>query len=544
MFAWAGAVGAQSMGIDPDEERNAPPPPTPLEFPQYVGINGEQTQTVTDFNVIYRHLLTLRKPQDITIDHVKAFNLKVETDIEGLQIVPDELLQGLPPLVWDKSSDDNEASEAHKMGNGVPYPPREKYDVVKKELLLDSDDAFREASRMPPKPGRDRVRLTQSRKFWVGLERMSQYWDTSRDNYYDRLVREPRPEEGTQTVNSPQQQQTITNTGVGDPMDTGDSSAGETNYERVYKGRRLGTGSEMPADIRDETMRGLLEMVAWPFQCQVTVPSTMPRLHVQGLLFPVRHTLVSGRVPQDRQTARSGILEGPVIGVQCRDETNFNEPNGKPGFCSKEFCDLFREIGAMLLLAQERAREGTVEVRPGEGKWWTTVPRFGGADHEGVTGEAANSNNAKEKEDDKDDTNNQSMHKRSRYANPLIPSRRSGRSRRLTPSEKWKIIEPGMHLWDRKMKYMQIGKKSDSPYDDIYMLSHINHHVSILHLRVHRRYIECLTTGSSDLDERGTPEQPWNVLKLRRTKWYDLLDSEHRLEVFHSLWRLYHYLMR
>lgn len=76
------------------------------------------------------------------------------------------------------------------------------------------------------------------------------------------------------------------------------------------------------------------------------------------------------------------------------------------------------------------------------------------------------------------------------------------------------------------------------------MLSSISHHVSILHLRVHRRYIECLTTGDSSLNDQGTPEQPWNILKLRRTKWYDLLDNEQRLEVFHSLWRLYHYIVR
>lgn len=78
----------------------------------------------------------------------------------------------------------------------------------------------------------------------------------------------------------------------------------------------------------------------------------------------------------------------------------------------------------------------------------------------------------------------------------------------------------------------------------IYMLSSINHHASILHLRIHRRYIDCLTTGDSALSDPGTPEQPWNILKLRRTKWYDLLDNEQRLEVFHSLWRLYHYIMR
>lgn len=453
------------MGIDPDQEREPPPSPTPVEFPEYVGLNDEDEKCTTDFKAIYRNLLELRKPQDITIDHVKALNLRIETGLEGLRIISDEDLRAAPPLVWDRmNADDENPAGGPKMGNGVPYPPFEKYEIVKKELLTDSDDAFREAARMPQKPGRDRVRLTQTRKFWTGLERMAQYWDTSQDEYYERPAAAAKPEEN-KIVNDMREQQ-LSDTGLSSPMDTSDCPTEDaTTYVRVYKGRRVGTGCEMPSDIREDTMRGLIEMVAWPFQCQASVPSIPPRLNVQGLLFPVRHTLISGRVPLDRQAARCGILEGPLLGLQCREETKFSAE--EPETWSQEYCDLFREVGAMLLLAQERAREGAVEVRPGEGKWWTTVPRFGGAEHDGVTGEAANPDNEKEKEEKKYDDNKQSVHKRSRYSNPLISSRRAVRSRRLTPSEKWKFIGPGTSLWDKRMRYMQIGKPKDSPYDDV-----------------------------------------------------------------------------
>jgi hypothetical protein len=39
--------------------------------------------------------------------------------------------------------------------------------------------------------------------------------------------------------------------------------------------------------------------------------------------------------------------------------------------------------------------------------------------------------------------------------------------RRLTSSEKWKIIQPGPSLWDKRLSYMQIGKARDSPFDDV-----------------------------------------------------------------------------
>lgn len=75
------------------------------------------------------------------------------------------------------------------------------------------------------------------------------------------------------------------------------------------------------------------------------------------------------------------------------------------------------------------------------------------------------------------------------------------------------------------------------------MVSQLNHHVSILHLRVHRRYIECLTDGVSKIADAGVSDHPWDVLKLRRSKWYDLMDGEQRIEAFQGLWRVFHYLV-
>jgi hypothetical protein len=129
-------------------------------------------------------------------------------------------------------------------------------------------------------------------------------------------------------------------------------------------------------------------------------------------------------------------------------------------------CDLLREVGAMLLTAQERARHGVMEVKPGEGKWWTTIPRWGGAPNEGVTVDADADSSDKDKKPEVDIGN---AHKRSRYANPLLSSRRSGSGhpRKMTANEKWKILQGGSSLWDKRMKYMQIGKPKESPYDDV-----------------------------------------------------------------------------
>jgi hypothetical protein len=445
------------VGIDPDQERNPPSPPTPLDFPRYDQFVNQGVHSTTDFKAISQGLASLKKPQDFTVEHARVLNLHVAADLDASQLVPDQLLKNLPPLPWEETTSPDKP-EQYLMSNGVAYPAVEKYNLVKAELLLENDDAYREAVRVPPKPGRSRVRLTQSRKFWVGLEKMAQYWDDSLDEYYEKPVKAIEQTNRDQ-LGEEQTAEAITT----DAMDTSETPCVNESSKRVYKGRRIGTGHEMPDDIREETMRGFLEMVAWPFQCQLAIPSLPPRLLVQKLLFPARQTLVASRIPLDRQIARKGILEGPMLAVQCRGQTTFREAGETFGHGRREACDLAREVVAMLLLAQERFRDGTSEVKPGEGKWWTTTPRWGGAPDEGVTGEAA----ARSEKESESEPGDGSVHKRSRYSNSLMASRRSTRPRKLTPSEKWKILEAGPSLWDKRLVYTQIGKPKDSLYDDV-----------------------------------------------------------------------------
>lgn len=475
-------VAVPTVGIDVEKERQPPSAPTPLDFPSYVIPEPDENASEATLDDFYRVLLSIRKPQDLTVHHLKALNLKLQSDVPISSIVPEDRMKDLPPLPWEENSSDQSGSETSQklMSNGNPYPPKEKYDVVKKEMLIDNDDAFREVSRMAPRPGRERVRLTQSRRFWAGLEHMAQYWDDSLDHYYERPAT-PKPtsdeEAGDkmQTDNDQSEKTDGTDGKMDVDSDTQDKREDQASQptKTVYTGRRIGNGSEMPEEMREETIRGFVEMAAWPFGCQTTVPSLPPRLAVRNLLFPVRQTLLAARAPKDRQLARKGILEGPMLLVQCRPETSFREAGQDVGYGTGEVCDLFREIGAMLLMAQERAREGSTEVKPGEGKWWTTKPRWGGAPNAGVTGDASNSDE-KPAEDDSENkaaAEAGNAKKRSKHDHPFTfrrtSSGSSGHPRKMSNAEKWKLLQPGPSLWDKKMIYMQIGKPKDSPFDDV-----------------------------------------------------------------------------
>ena len=116
---------------------------------------------------------------------------------------------------------------------------------------------------------------------------------------------------------------------------------------------------------------------------------------------------------------------------------------------------LFRS-GGLLLLAQERAREGKIERRGGDGKWWSTKERWGGGPG-GEVGEATGATEILEKDAPS-----------KREEKPVERNRDGSKFRRRpTPAEVWKTLRPGYPLWDPKVTYEAIGKDRTVEWDDV-----------------------------------------------------------------------------
>ena len=74
------------------------------------------------------------------------------------------------------------------------------------------------------------------------------------------------------------------------------------------------------------------------------------------------------------------------------------------------------------------------------------------------------------------------------------------------------------------------------------MVSSLNHHISLLRLRVHPVYLQYLTDG--ELSEDLPLDTDWCSPKLQRTRWFDLFDVEDRVEAMRGIWGVLSYLMR
>lgn len=74
------------------------------------------------------------------------------------------------------------------------------------------------------------------------------------------------------------------------------------------------------------------------------------------------------------------------------------------------------------------------------------------------------------------------------------------------------------------------------------MISSLNHHISVLRLRVHPLYMKYLTNGVMPHD---VPlETDWCSPKLQRTRWFDLFSVDDRTEAMRGIWGVMSYLMR
>jgi len=111
-----------------------------------------------------------------------------------------------------------------------------------------------------------------------------------------------------------------------------------------------------------------------------------------------------------------------------------------------------------------------------------------------------------------------------------------------TKYEMWKEMQQPRPVWDPKVKYIAVGREEDSEWDEVYMLSSMYHHVSIVKLRVHGAYIDYLTDGS--LPSTLPSDPTWCQPSMQRSQWFNLFHIGQRVEAFRCLWGVMCYLTR
>ncbi|KAG8162632.1 hypothetical protein KVR01_007110 [Diaporthe batatas] len=535
------------------------PAPTPIDLPQCrprasEGRSGDSEATpAPHLTSILQSLV--RPPDQVAVAHLEALGVDVTADVSPADLVPDPSC--LPDFDrWDALSREeahNSDSESRPtLENGKLASGPLKYVDLREGLATDNDRAFRAVRRVAPKPGEQYVRLGYCHEFFRHLESLTGFWDDTS---------KPMPSEPP-----------------------GDEPA-EGSQEN-YGWYRTSAGTSMPPQYRTQLLTSFLKLIIYDFSCNV-MSRQEPRLYIKspaaqsqpGSPAPSRrHSYFSSgcnfifRMPTDRESARRGIVEGPIAAVSPRHTTVF-PPHGRE---RESVIDLSREVVAALITAQHRAREGRTEERPGKGAWWTTRPRWGGGPG-GPIGKEAEALEARDASavlvGDKDERPMDLGHSvaaegdlgavggGTRPNGPIVsprqymmmppPPRSSSRgatsqqqpqSKRprkgLAVYDAYRMVRPPAMHWDPKTRYTPVGRRRGLDYDDVFVISSLFHHVSVLRVRVPDRLLQVL-------DGAPTPAgRDWGPVKVWRTRWLDFFVPEDRVEAMKAVWAVAAYAMR
>lgn len=352
-------------------------------------------------------------------------------------------------------------TEGAKLHNGRAFPTDEEFEVRSKEIMLPNAMAYGILAGKT-RGDKNAPRLMQFRRFWEGLDSMANYWDTSLDEYippgegYDSehsshvspLSTPPLP--GTRRpVRSAFAEAECPRSTVSATQDGKDESTG------TYRGYRMSNGANMPEQHRVDTIRAFLEPITWPFGFTIQQPRRPSILTIGNVKLPVRLSHSVWRIPKERERAQGRWIEGPLMGISCRNETDFT-PNS---VASK--VDITHELVALLLIAQARAREGRAETHSGEGKWWTSVPRWGG----GTGGEAGDGRADEDNNLSDEDARSKSNDPASSTGAPA--DRKKSFGKRPDLHEVWNTLKVGAGHWDPKADYQRLGQDTGTEWDQV-----------------------------------------------------------------------------
>lgn len=509
-----------------DKPREAPPSATPVQLPQYP--HGCLNNVPYTADEIYRLFSTLQKPGP-NKRHLEALNVHVVADVALEQLIPNGYI---PPTSWLADPATSGGSNAfpapipppnEKLRNGAYKPKHEDFYSRVKELMVNNDDAFCSLQRKPPPQGRPAIKLAHFRKMWDSLSDIAGYWDTSLDRYITT-----EPEAAAMDVDQIRAEVKAVNKG-----DTQKSTSKTPKVE--YTGRRISNGEHMPPMFREHTIAAFVETIVWCFRCRVEQPRIAPKLRFHQMMFGILQSNSVYCTPEDQQQARKGLRQGPVMGIQCRPNFEFRKPNEIPGETKDEIRDLLHEVSLGLSMAQKRDREGKEEDKYWEGKWWCTVPRFGGAPER----PAGDDDDEEMKDEAKADG------KESESDNKTDPSASARKKQKLSGARaKWSAAPPPSSQYEKNVVYQHVGKVKGANYDDIYLISSLTHHLSILHLRVPSAYSAYLTLHHPPSPDFVPSQHPWYKIEVRRSRWFDLLDAADRVEAMRGIWGVVGWLMR
>ncbi|KAK6539590.1 hypothetical protein TWF694_009799 [Orbilia ellipsospora] len=267
-----------------------------VTYPRCLALTSSTASTAPpsppDFDTITQIFTTIKKHTDITAAHLSLLNVSYSYDLPLSSIIPTKY-----------HADENEADD------------RSIFNQRKKEVTVENQDAYDFIARK-----RRDIKIGNFYKFYQTAEMVELLLSSDSDSSSNS---------GTAAASS---------TPVSPP------NSREANLEMTAAARSA-------ARYREDLLRNFVDPIAWGYDMRIYPPRYQPRLLSRKSLFNAKVDLYVHLQPPTMQERKEGIVIGPAVVLQTRNEDKYSETD--------DLLDAVHELSALLTFGQERSRKGT-----------------------------------------------------------------------------------------------------------------------------------------------------------------------------------------
>lgn len=266
-------------------------------------------------------------------------------------------------------------------------------------------------------------------------------------------------------------------------------------------------------------------------------PRPSPKFNLQCSRFSIHLNYHIYKTPDDPQEARSGLVDGPVMGMQIRHEHAFKalaDPQAVLRKKRKKLMAAAIAAKAPPTPEEEEARRKKAEKEKAraerKAKLGIPVRRSRGPSADEEPEEKPIEGEMKEEVDDL--LGNEGILVQGADGTPQDIV---GITREIVALLSIAQLRARDGTSERKVRFRAIGKE-EGYWDDVFMVTCLHHHVSISHLRVSKPYLRFLKTGKlPNKDHPFIKEGGWEKLQLRKTRYWSLMEPKERTEAARAL---------
>lgn len=507
----------------------------PLTFPTYKRSPPKSDPTFTppsSERSFYNYFSKLRHATDVTTQHLDLLNVSVEND------VPITVMLGRCTSNSCGGSGDESAVEEEGK-KWLPPPNDATWVERQRELSIENEVAVEVLCRT-----RRDISVGYMFRFFQAVEMVRVYYKLPTP------IVGPLPEDRTNVAILPSPSSSETLPIINRKRPAGDEALGiekkgrgsppsDTDDECVSDDDDESTFS-MPERFREELIASFVEPICWGYGVKVFPPRAAPKLQVQKSKFSVNianHVYLTPTAPAE---ARSGFLDGPVMGLQARHEYSFRALSDPYAAVQKRRKSLLAsaaskstsaiDLDAIAAKAERRlaASEAKLKAkRTSSSKTDRAAKKKKGTDEVLI-------------EDDKYDEGYLLTDEAGQPQDVVGVIREIVAMLSLAQMRAREASPGSPPTVERRIRLKAIGKAAGSYWDDIFMVTSIHHHISISCLRVSKPYLRFVRTGRLPRSNHpwiqpGAEGEGWEKLRLEKTRYWSLLVPEERVQAAEAL---------